>query len=183
MWLTQKRDSLMVVASLIATMAFQAGVSPPGGVWQDNSPDHRAGEAVMSYNYEDSYPFFLRFNTIGFVGSLSTILLLITGLPFRKKFMMWLLVLIMWVTISAMAVTYAFAITVVTPKKSRGPLTNTIVVGVIVWGGVMFLLLLWHSLVFLNKWFHRNKIHPCPNFFSKFFRLCSGPSPEPQPGA
>ncbi|KAK1550480.1 hypothetical protein Q3G72_019781 [Acer saccharum] len=27
-WLTRKRDSLMVVASLIATMAFQAGLNP-----------------------------------------------------------------------------------------------------------------------------------------------------------
>ncbi|KAI8525324.1 hypothetical protein RHMOL_Rhmol13G0221800 [Rhododendron molle] len=32
-WLTKKRDSLMIVASFIATMAFQAAVNPPGGVW------------------------------------------------------------------------------------------------------------------------------------------------------
>nr|GMD41734.1 ankyrin repeat-containing protein At3g12360-like [Ipomoea batatas] len=54
-WLSRKRDSIMVVASLIATMAFQAGVNPPGGVWQETSlsPDspHRAGEAVMAYNH------------------------------------------------------------------------------------------------------------------------------------
>ncbi|KAK0581299.1 hypothetical protein LWI29_012281 [Acer saccharum] len=37
-WLTRKRDSLMVVASLIATMAFQDGLNPPGGLWQDQSP-------------------------------------------------------------------------------------------------------------------------------------------------
>ncbi|KAG6437395.1 hypothetical protein SASPL_102310 [Salvia splendens] len=48
-WLTKKRDSVMVVAVLIATMAFQAAVSPTGGVWQDNSSGHRAGEAVMAY--------------------------------------------------------------------------------------------------------------------------------------
>ncbi|KAA8535185.1 hypothetical protein F0562_030188 [Nyssa sinensis] len=35
-WLEKTRNTLMVVASLIATMAFQVGVNPPGGVWQDD---------------------------------------------------------------------------------------------------------------------------------------------------
>ncbi|XP_047339712.1 ankyrin repeat-containing protein ITN1-like [Impatiens glandulifera] len=163
-WLIEKRDALMVVASLIATMAFQAAVSPPGGVWQENSETHRAGEAVMAFDYPDSYPYFLRSNTIGFVGSLSTILLLMTGLPFRKKIMMWILVVIMWGTISAMAVTYAIAITVVTPIKCRGPLVKTIVVGVAMWGCVMTLLLIGHSLVLLCK-----RFHPHRNFFRDLF--------------
>ncbi|XP_052183436.1 uncharacterized protein LOC127795666 [Diospyros lotus] len=97
-WLSKKRDAPMVVASLIATMAFQAGVSPPGVFWQENSADHRAGEAVMAFNYPDSYPLFLRANTIGFVASVSTILFLVTGWPF-KKFLMWILVLIMWILV------------------------------------------------------------------------------------
>ncbi|KAI3814808.1 hypothetical protein L1987_14453 [Smallanthus sonchifolius] len=49
-WLDKKRNALMVVASLIATMAFQAGTNPPSGVWQDDStadPPHKAGYAVM----------------------------------------------------------------------------------------------------------------------------------------
>nr|DAD36515.1 TPA_asm: hypothetical protein HUJ06_007156 [Nelumbo nucifera] len=36
-WVEKKRDILMVVVSLIATMAFQAGFNPPGGVWQENN--------------------------------------------------------------------------------------------------------------------------------------------------
>lgn len=48
---------LLVVTSLIATMAFQAALTPPGGLWQDNKPQkyeddrdwHHAGEAVMAY--------------------------------------------------------------------------------------------------------------------------------------
>ncbi|PSS17574.1 Ankyrin repeat-containing protein [Actinidia chinensis var. chinensis] len=144
-WLTEKRAALMVVASLIATMAFQAGVTPPGGVWQSDSDTYRAGEAVMAYNYPDSYPMFLRSNTIGFVASLSTILLLISDLPFKKRAFMWILVVIMWLTITSMAITYAFSIFVVTPIKDRKSLSKTIVVAVIVWCSVMAVLLLVHT--------------------------------------
>ncbi|KAL7164450.1 hypothetical protein ACSBR2_040379 [Camellia fascicularis] len=51
-----------------------------GGVWQDTSNGHRAGEAIMAYNYPNSYPYFFRGSTIGFVASLSTIMLLPTPL-------------------------------------------------------------------------------------------------------
>ncbi|KAG8386928.1 hypothetical protein BUALT_Bualt03G0199800 [Buddleja alternifolia] len=50
-WLPEKGNVIMVVAVLIATVAFQAGVSPAGGIWQENSTQNshaRAGEAVMA---------------------------------------------------------------------------------------------------------------------------------------
>ena len=34
--MAKNRKTIMVVASLIATMAFQVVVNPPGGVWQDD---------------------------------------------------------------------------------------------------------------------------------------------------
>ncbi|PON71737.1 Transmembrane protein [Parasponia andersonii] len=160
-WLTRKREALMVVASLIATMAFQAGTNPPGGLWQDDSPagdskdafhnntkgPHKAGESIMAYNKQRHwYHFYLYCNTVGFVSSLSIILLLITGLPFCRKFFMWVLTVIMWVTISAMALTYIISIYIFTPSKDEDVVTHVILYLVLGWIGVMALILLLHTI-------------------------------------
>ncbi|GFZ15564.1 hypothetical protein Acr_24g0017540 [Actinidia rufa] len=158
-WLAKKRDALMVVASLLASMAFQAGVNPPGGVWQDNLTDgsapHRAGEAVVAYNYPQTYKYYLRANTISFVASLSTLLLLISGLPFKRKTFMWILMAIMWLSITSMAFTYSYSIVAVTPKRDRESLRHTMFVAVPVWCGVMGLLLLGHTMRLAGRWLKR----------------------------
>ncbi|KAH7574426.1 hypothetical protein JRO89_XS03G0294600 [Xanthoceras sorbifolium] len=114
-WLTRKREPLMVVASLIATMAFQAGLNPPGGLWQDNNPNtgsqannnstvpHLAGTSILATHDLGNYSRYLAYNTSSFIASLSIILLLITGLPFKRKFFMWILIVIVWVAITTMA--------------------------------------------------------------------------------
>ncbi|XP_027079931.1 uncharacterized protein [Coffea arabica] len=156
-WLARTRNALMVVASLIATMAFQAGVNPAGGVWQDDKTDypnpHNAGEAVMAHSHPKYYKNFIRVNTVAFVSSLSTIMFLISGLPFRRKFFMWCLMVIMWLTISAIALTYGISIVIVTPKDYRKQLSHVIETAVTVWCGVMALLLLGNTIRLINRWF------------------------------
>ncbi|GAA0161296.1 homeodomain transcription factor [Lithospermum erythrorhizon] len=149
-WLSKKRDSIMVVASLIATMAFQAGVNPTGGVWQENesgAQPHRAGESVMAYHNPNSYQIYIRANTIAFVSSLSTILILISGLPFRHKLFMWFLMTIMWLTITSAALTYGISIVTLTPSDQKIKLMRREVnISVIVWCGLMALLLLGNTI-------------------------------------
>ncbi|KAI8525327.1 hypothetical protein RHMOL_Rhmol13G0222100 [Rhododendron molle] len=116
-WLAKKRNPLMVVA----------------------------GESVRAYHHKSSYPYFLWFNTIRFVASLSTILLLISGLGFKNKAAMWFLMVTLWLAITAIATTYAFATFVVTPKTDHRSLGYTIKIGVIVWSGLMSILLLNHT--------------------------------------
>ncbi|KAL9451663.1 hypothetical protein AB3S75_013267 [Citrus x aurantiifolia] len=68
------RNALMVVASLTATMAFQAGVNPPHSPWQDTSSSSSQDHATAH-----RYTCILFFNTTGFLASLSIILLLSIG--------------------------------------------------------------------------------------------------------
>ncbi|KAK6273250.1 hypothetical protein POUND7_010333 [Theobroma cacao] len=151
-WLERKRGTLMLVASLLATLAFQVGVNPPSGVWQDTSPsdsssmakspsdsssmatspsdsssmasnksDHTAGFSIMADTYPGRYTLFLIANTTGFMASLSIILLLISGLTLRHRFFMWILMNVMWVAITAMAVTYTMSVLAVTPNLADHP--------------------------------------------------------------
>lgn len=150
-WLSKKRDILMVVASLVATMGFQAGVNPPGGVWQDSDAQHTAGSSIMADMHPNGYRYFLACNTAGFVASLSIILLLISGLPLKSKFFMWILMVIMWTAITSMALTYLLSIVTFTPKNEEKELNNIIGLTIIVWCGLMALLLIGHTVRLILK--------------------------------
>lgn len=160
-WISKRRDALMVVASLIATMAFQSGLNPPGGLWQDDSPDqghpqgHQAGQAIMASKYPTDYSYYLSYNTTGFIASLSIILLLITGLPFKRRFFMWLLTAIMGVAITSMALTYCVSIFIFTPKDQESIVKKVIKYGIIAWSVVMSLLMLLQTFRLIEILFHK----------------------------
>ena len=129
-WLKEKRDALMIVATVIAAMAFQAGLIPPSGVWEDDRSKsqgrmiHFPGFSKTAFNYPHGYPRFMTYNTLSFVASLSVIFLLISGLPMKKRIIMWLLTVAMWVAITFMALTYLTSMQAVSPFHDVGAITN-----------------------------------------------------------
>ncbi|ESQ38456.1 hypothetical protein EUTSA_v10028682mg [Eutrema salsugineum] len=88
---SNRHDAILVVAALIVTATYQACLSPPGGIWQENSnPEdedfygfrfkfkHFAGEMTMDF---DSALIFIALNGLAFLLSLYVIIILIAGLP------------------------------------------------------------------------------------------------------
>ncbi|KAE8124213.1 hypothetical protein FH972_019118 [Carpinus fangiana] len=123
-WIEQTRGSLMVVATVMATMSFQAGISPPGGVWQEdtkndgyscvvNNTCEVVGKAILSY-YHPYYIGFLSSNTGSFLASVGVILLVICGFPLTSKYIIWLLSLAMTISVSSMTNAYLYAVLMVT---------------------------------------------------------------------
>ena len=164
-WLENKRNALMVVATLISTMAFQAGVNPPGGFWQDDKlPDpngepqefHFAGHSIMEDKYPEKYSIIVGSSTIGLVSSLSVILLLISGIPYNRVFVI-ILMIIMWIAISATALTYLASVNFIkahAPYSERGygPADPRALRGTLIaWVIVMLFLLLVHLTRFIVK--------------------------------
>ncbi|KAH6761359.1 hypothetical protein C2S51_018308 [Perilla frutescens var. frutescens] len=166
-WLEQKKSALMIVAILIATMAFQVGVNPPSGVWQDDklldsegnlvSDPHNAGESILGTKWARQYSLFYVSNTIAFVASLSIILLLISGLPLRRKLFMWILMVITWIAITAIALCYAIAVDAVTPYDNPGDEETrksiALVINIVIYGWLilMALLLIAHTIRMIVK--------------------------------
>ncbi|XP_058180634.1 uncharacterized protein LOC131299088 [Rhododendron vialii] len=138
-WQKKKKDTLMIVSSLMATMSFQVGINPPGGVWQETSEGHEAGKAVIAYTNSKSYPYLVYFNTIGFLLSLTTILELIVVLPTQKRAFGIIRAGISWLTIMIMAFTYTFSVTVLAPTEMYKSVYLVILATVAVWAvGITF---------------------------------------------
>ncbi|XP_022881630.1 ankyrin repeat-containing protein BDA1-like [Olea europaea var. sylvestris] len=164
-WLEKKRSALMVVASLIATMAFQVGVNPPSILVQDNKTvnsqstlalipqSYEVLESIFILNHLKLYGPFLIANTTGLIASLSIILLLMSDLPLKRRLVMGILMVITWIAITAVALTYLISIIVVTPEEEREKKSYVLVVGfaVVTWVGLIVLLLIGHTIRLIIK--------------------------------
>ncbi|OWM83070.1 hypothetical protein CDL15_Pgr011752 [Punica granatum] len=163
-WLGRKKSALMVVASLIATVAFQAAITPPGGVWQDDltmdangvavKNPHRAGAAIMAYNQKKEYGLYMIFNTIAFLASLSIILLLVSGLPMNKKRWMWVQMAIMWIAITAQVITYFLALRHMSPDDAEKRLRDVTEISMLAWLCLVIVVLL-GNIARMNLWILR----------------------------
>ncbi|XP_058746945.1 uncharacterized protein LOC131619924 [Vicia villosa] len=153
-WMEQMRGSLMVVATVIASLTFQIAINPPGGVWQENTDSSKgcgrkqnetciAGTSVLAFgdnNQEAKYEIFILLCTISFSASLTIILLLISG--FGNRFVVWLLRMVTGVSVLFLAGAYIISINMVLGPLG-GPISNIIIGYGYFWGGLIVLLLLY----------------------------------------
>lgn len=115
LWLEKQRGTLMMVACQIATMAFQVGTNPPGGNWQDENNDENLGTSIMADKNPGGYQAILIGNTIALISSLSVILLLISGLPCKRLFVV-ILMITMWIAVTATTWTYYWSVNSLLPE-------------------------------------------------------------------
>lgn len=120
-WIIKKREALMVAAAMIAGITFQVAVNPPGGIWDadtelGNNETALAGTARMAYEHPQVYKLFIAYNTASFVASLSIVFLVVSGVPLlRRRILTWILMIVMWITLTFMALSYLTSVWAISP--------------------------------------------------------------------
>ncbi|KAM0917955.1 hypothetical protein ACQ4PT_009344 [Festuca glaucescens] len=69
------RYFVMVLASLAVSITYQAGLDPPGGLWQDSRAGHKIGYPVLRTTHPARYKAFFYSNSAAFVTSLVVVMM------------------------------------------------------------------------------------------------------------
>jgi hypothetical protein len=74
----RRRNLLLMLAVLGATVTYQAGMNPPGGVWSDdNAVSGKPGDPILQQNNLKRYDVFYYSNSLSFVSSVVITILLV----------------------------------------------------------------------------------------------------------
>ncbi|XP_004956124.1 uncharacterized protein LOC101760618 [Setaria italica] len=69
------RSLVLLLGTLATSVTYQAGLDPPGGVWQDDGDGHMAGDPILLTTNPRRYKAFYYFNSTAFMASLAAIVL------------------------------------------------------------------------------------------------------------
>ncbi|KAL8110279.1 uncharacterized protein LOC141672039 [Apium graveolens] len=155
-----KGDSLLVAATVIAAMAYQASISPPGGVIGKDAGESKIstensiepGTSILAHYDPQTSKLFWMFNTISFIASLSIIFLFVSGISAKRKIFIRVLRAAMWIIVSSMALAYLVAVTtfIPGPNKHHNGTFVTLLIAAITWDGLILV-----SLLFLTYYLIR----------------------------
>ncbi|VAH99325.1 unnamed protein product [Triticum turgidum subsp. durum] len=82
----EKLQYLMLLGILAASMTYQTGLKPPGGLWQDNNDGHYAGNPILHDINKDRYNAFFYSNSASFMASIVAVVMLLPLTLFPEKY-------------------------------------------------------------------------------------------------
>ncbi|MCE3050088.1 hypothetical protein HAX54_046448 [Datura stramonium] len=143
--LRNARKTITVVAVLIATVTFAAGINPPGGFNQES------GKALLGK--KSAFKVFLVCNIVALFLSLGIVNVLVSVIPFKRRSMMKLMVAthkVMWISTFFMASAYIAAIWSILPqgKGAYWVLGEVVIIG----GGCTMAVFLSLGILLVRQW-------------------------------
>ncbi|XVF74353.1 hypothetical protein PTKIN_Ptkin13bG0103700 [Pterospermum kingtungense] len=186
-WVEKMQGTLMLVATLTATISFQVAVNPPGGVWQQDYEQTSdggfycnmgkygkclAGTAVMAYVLPDEYFALTSYAVVSFIASMSVVLLAISGLPLKNKLFTRLMTIAMIFAITFLLNAFLEAIRMLTPDPINFKIEKAFIVSGIIWT-VLVLTIILFGTIHLLFWLI--------SYWSKFKRFARKKLSRPNP--
>lgn len=148
--LRNARKTVTIVAVLVATVTFTAGINPPGGFSQETGKALRGDRAAFKV--------FLVCNIVALFLSIGVVNVLVSIIPFTRKTMMNLLTAthkVMWLSTLFMTAAYIAAIWTIMPEKKG---TSWVTVELVVFGGGCTIFVFFGLGFMLTRhWYNKHK--------------------------
>ncbi|KAK3139679.1 hypothetical protein QOZ80_5AG0387740 [Eleusine coracana subsp. coracana] len=77
------RSLVLLLATLAVTITYQAGLDPPGGLWEDDGAGYKSGDPILLTTNPRRYKAFFYCNSVAFVASLVAIILVKLRAPLK----------------------------------------------------------------------------------------------------
>ncbi|KAI3716460.1 hypothetical protein L1987_67358 [Smallanthus sonchifolius] len=145
-WLEKQRGILILATIVVAITSFYSGLHPPDGTFTSSS-DGPLGNAVKTEGMGTEFDDFVIKNTIIMVFSMIILVVLLSGVPLRNKFCLWVLNLATVCIIFLVTVTYLTEIANMSPDTWVNPTTFVMCLA---WMSLCLLFAFIHTVFFIT---------------------------------